>query len=177
MEILLREEGQFVTFTHYWDEFVVHKGWVLLNSAEGKPFASYQAYARSPRPHGLGMSPEQWALHEEAGRARTPSLFDLPVLNDYGGDHTTDEGKASLQCKDAQYGNSEAYLVRRLKRDEPEIAEALERGEYRSVRAAGIAAGFVKIESPLVTLKRAWGKASPEERETFREWTRHEKGT
>jgi hypothetical protein len=39
-------------------------------------------------------------------------------------------------------GNSASYLVRRLKRDAPQIAEALAKGEYPSARAAGIAAGL-----------------------------------
>ena len=36
------------------------------------------------------------------------------------------------------------YIKARLRRDHPEIAEQLERGEYRSARAAAIAAGFIK---------------------------------
>tara|TARA_A100001391_G_scaffold191393_1_gene164685 strand:- start:213 stop:845 length:633 start_codon:yes stop_codon:yes gene_type:complete len=36
------------------------------------------------------------------------------------------------------------YIKARLRRDHPEIAEELERGEHRSARAAGIAAGFIK---------------------------------
>jgi DNA (cytosine-5)-methyltransferase 1 len=44
--------------------------------------------------------------------------------------------------------NTAERIVRRLKRDHPEIAEALGRGEYRSARAAGVAAGFVKVPTP-----------------------------
>ncbi len=40
------------------------------------------------------------------------------------------------------------YLVRRLKRDFPEIAEALARGEYPSARAAAIAAGIIRKPTP-----------------------------
>ena len=36
------------------------------------------------------------------------------------------------------------YIKARLRRDHPEIAEELERGQHRSARAAGIAAGFIK---------------------------------
>jgi hypothetical protein len=46
-------------------------------------------------------------------------------------------------------GNSAERIVRRLKRDHPEIAEALARGEFASARAAGIAAGFIKPLTPL----------------------------
>ena len=41
-------------------------------------------------------------------------------------------------------GRGADYIKARLRRDHPEIAEELERGEYRSPRAAGIAAGFIK---------------------------------
>lgn len=52
-----------------------------------------------------------------------------------------------------QQGNSSEYVTARLKRDAPEIADALARGEFLSVRAAGIAAGFVKPSPPSLQLK------------------------
>jgi hypothetical protein len=51
------------------------------------------------------------------------------------------------------WGTSEEYVVRRLKRDAPELADALARGEFPSARAAGIAAGFIKPSSPSLQLK------------------------
>jgi len=53
----------------------------------------------------------------------------------------------------SQWGTSEEYVVRRLKRDTPELATALARGEFPSARAAGIAAGFVKPSPPSLQLK------------------------
>lgn len=64
-------------------------------------------------------------------------------------------------------GNSSARIAARLKRDHLEIAAAVERGEYRSMRAAGIAAGIVKPPTPLAELRHAWKKASQDERHTF----------
>jgi|GEM_PF-6058947 len=52
-----------------------------------------------------------------------------------------------------QRGTSEEYVVRRLKRDAPELATALARGDFPSARAAGIAAGFVKPSPPSLQLK------------------------
>jgi hypothetical protein len=49
----------------------------------------------------------------------------------------------------------------------PDIAAALGRGEYPSARAAGIAAGFVKVPTPLDELRKAWKKATPQQQETF----------
>ena len=42
-------------------------------------------------------------------------------------------------------GTDPAYLVSRLKRDRPDIAERLADGEFRSVRAAAVEAGIVKV--------------------------------
>jgi len=50
-------------------------------------------------------------------------------------------------------GNGQAYILRRIKRDHPDIAERVERGEFKSARAAGIAAGFVKPSPPSLQLK------------------------
>jgi hypothetical protein len=64
-------------------------------------------------------------------------------------------------------GTSAEYLAGLLKRDHPDIAAAVERGAYRSIRAAAIAAGIVKVKTPLDTLRQAWAKATTDERETF----------
>lgn len=66
--------------------------------------------------------------------------------------------------------NSAEYLVRRLKRDYPEIAQALARGEYKSARAAGIAAGIVRIPTAGEQLRRCWVKCSAAERADFLAW-------
>ena len=50
-------------------------------------------------------------------------------------------------------GNSAEYVAARLKRDAPQVAEALARGEFESARAAGIAAGFIKPSPPSLQLK------------------------
>ena len=50
-------------------------------------------------------------------------------------------------------GNSEEYVVRRLKRDAPGLAVALAQGDFPSARAAGIAAGFIKPSPPSLQLK------------------------
>jgi len=44
-----------------------------------------------------------------------------------------------------------AYLVARLRRDAPEVADALKRGEIKSARAAAIEAGIIK-PVPIVRL-------------------------
>lgn len=48
---------------------------------------------------------------------------------------------------------SKTGIVRRLKRDHPELAQSLARGEFDSARAAAIAAGFIKPSPPSLQLK------------------------
>lgn len=46
--------------------------------------------------------------------------------------------------------NSQQRILRRIKRDHPDIAAQVERGEFKSARAAGIAAGFIKPSPPTI---------------------------
>jgi hypothetical protein len=60
-----------------------------------------------------------------------------------------------------------SYLAARIKRDRPDIAAAVERGEYKTMRAAAIAAEIIKPPTTLTGLRRLWKKATPSEREAF----------
>jgi hypothetical protein len=62
------------------------------------------------------------------------------------------------------------YLCRRLARDHPAIFAALERGTYRSIYEAAIAAGVVKkvlANNQLARLRYDWKRATPEQRALF----------
>ena len=61
-------------------------------------------------------------------------------------------------------GTKRAYLLARLKRDEPILFERVVNGEL-SAHQAAILAGFVKQETGLSRLNKAWEKATEEERE------------
>jgi hypothetical protein len=62
-------------------------------------------------------------------------------------------------------GETAAYLAARIKRERPDIAEAVERGEYRSIRAAAIAAAIVKQQTPLERIYKLLPKLSQNELE------------
>ena len=68
------------------------------------------------------------------------------------------------------YGTDPTYLARRMMRDAPEIFAQLEAGKFPSVRAAAIAAGIVKVPTPLEVAKRAWAKLGAEDRREFARW-------
>jgi len=61
----------------------------------------------------------------------------IPALNAQGGDRRRQFQPDKVR---SNYGNSAAYRVARMKRDYPEIAAALARGEYPNVAAAWRAA-------------------------------------
>jgi hypothetical protein len=54
--------------------------------------------------------------------------------------------------KTLKRGDNAAYLQARLRRDAPEVADALERGEIKSARAAAIEAGII-TSFPSMALK------------------------
>jgi hypothetical protein len=88
-------------------------------------------------------------------------------LGHHGGDRRSAEYQVTNSHLNKLGPDTAERIVRRLKRDSPEIAAALARGEYRSARAAGIAAGFVKVPTALDRLHRAWAAASAPERGEF----------
>jgi hypothetical protein len=75
--------------------------------------------------------------------------------------------KLSEKLSIATSSTSAARIAARLKRDHPAIAEAVERGEYRSMRSAGIAAGIVRVPSAYDVLVKAWQKADESDRQQF----------
>ena len=80
--------------------------------------------------------------------------------------HRPDKVDMSTLSLDTQGGNSREYTVRRLKRDRPDLAELVIGGAL-SANAAAIEAGFRRRDTPVDTLRRAWGKASDDERAAF----------
>jgi hypothetical protein len=127
------------------------------------PYGSLEAMLKAEL--GVGV--------EESRRAKAQQMAAdegvLP-LNRNGGDRKTEDGVSGLLDNSEQRGTGTSYLVRRLKRDHPEVAEALGRGEYPSARQAAIAAGIVKVPPPLEVVKKAAARLTPKERREFRRW-------
>ena len=70
-------------------------------------------------------------------------------------------------------GTSQAGTIRRLRKDNPELHEKVMEGEM-SANAAAIEAGWRKKPKPLDQMKKAWSKASNEEKTDFLEWLKEE---
>ena len=72
---------------------------------------------------------------------------------------------AKVQGRDSTLNRDTSYLAARLRRDHPDaVFDEAVRG---SVRKAAIEAGIVKVPSGLDRLRRAWDRATEDEREEF----------
>ena len=78
-------------------------------------------------------------------------------------------GDYDVMSTPARQGNDAAYLVSRLKRDAPEVAERLAGGEFRSVRAAAIEAGIVKVPTVFERVQKLLPKLTDQERQQLRD--------
>ena len=105
---------------------------------------------------GLVVRVVDWLDREKPEKAVTLDHV-KQQLDRHGGDRRSKEArKAKEDQRDIvplkHRSNSADYIKARLRRDHPEIAEALDHGQYRSARAAAIEAGII-IPFPSLQLK------------------------
>ena len=99
-----------------------------------------QAVATSPSPVAQLASRLMTRLQKDAGMSTAlPEVAELPAHGEIGRGRDRADKVSSIE-----HGNSQSYLLRRLKRDSPKLFEQLEAGLIKSVRAAAIEAGIVK---------------------------------
>jgi hypothetical protein len=67
-------------------------------------------------------------------------------------------------------GRGAEYWTARIADERPDILERMKAGDFKSVRAAAIAAGIVKVPSALEVAKKAILKLSAAERKALRDW-------
>ncbi len=128
------------------------------------PYGSLDAMLRGEL--GITRESARETIRERAvALAADPAL---PPLAHAGGDRRSARVRTDQGSDDILKGRGAAYLVRRLKRDAPAIAKALARGEYKSARAAALAAGILHAPTALDQLRRAWRAATPAERRAFK---------
>lgn len=93
------------------------------------------------------------AVLETTGENLSKAEIDHAIeLKSHGGDRRSEQAQQNqgdiITLKRGTTGAD--YIKARLRRDHPEIAEALERGEFKSARAAAIEAGIIK---PVPTIR------------------------
>jgi hypothetical protein len=106
-------------------------------------------------------------ITERQARTAAETLAAAPKLAMHGGDRKKEGSRSSVSVTLEKGGHRKTRLAARLNRDHPEIAERVKAGEFRSIRAAAIVAGIVKVKTPLERLFAEWKKASQEERAEF----------
>jgi hypothetical protein len=133
----------------YVEQFTKAEGWRHLLDAKKKPFGSYAAFCKAKRPHGLGRDPSEIdSLIAEGAKRRTAQAQaadpEVKAAEAHGGARNGevqgDNGTLKMR------GSNQAdYLIRRLKRDRPDIARKLAEGSVGEVR---IHQGIVQHRSP-----------------------------
>lgn len=162
-----------------------------LTDRVGKQFKSWDQYVEYPEPWGLGMPADiaQTVIEERDERrlvgdllGRGQKLAADPEVKALANEEQTKAigreggkkgGRGHKNPVDnikgvSKGGTGAIYLVRRLKRDAPDIAKALARGEYPSVRAAAIAAGILTPPTTLEKILKLLPKLTATERRQLR---------
>jgi hypothetical protein len=151
------------------ETFIERRTWEGVNNGvSGEPFQSFYECATTRIPHGLGFDGECKRLtYQEVVRYCELQRSDVAAMMRNEVPELAGHGGIRGQVDNVNLpkgGNDPTYLVRRMKRDAPEIAQALAGGEFRSVRAAAIAAGIVKVPTPFEQVMKLWPKLSVAER-------------
>lgn len=91
------------------------------------------------------------------------------ALGSHGGDRRSAQAREDQPTGSRlKYGGNPDYLQARLRRDAPEVADALERGEFKSARAAAIEAGIItplpslQLKEPAPTAQKLLAKKGKE---------------
>jgi hypothetical protein len=146
------------------------EAWKSCKDRKGDVFKSFTAMIAAELPEGLGITVEKLrklvagtvaerplavAVGEQQGETKQGERTDIPLR--------------SNRTKFQTSGTGAEYLLRRLSRMDGDWLKRYEAGEFKSVRAAAIAAGIVKVPTVIDKLRAAWKKATKEERLAFLE--------
>jgi hypothetical protein len=119
---------------------------------------------------GLQLNPQDVAWAIDGLRRMKPHEaipYKRAILRGKAGRPKKGEGNVG-DANISKGGTTAPYIVARLERDAPEIAKQLARGEFKSARAAGIAAGFIKTSTPFEIILKQLPKLTKQERNKLR---------
>ncbi len=142
------------------------EAWRSCKDRKGDVFKSFTAMISAELPEGLGITVEKLR------KLVAGTIAERPLAVAVGEEQATTvvQGSHLSNGKKKQGGgNGGEYLLRRLSRMDGDWLERYEAGEFKSVRAAAIAAGIVKVPTVIDKLRAAWKKATKEERLAFLE--------
>jgi hypothetical protein len=146
---------------------ITERQWQDRRDKNGNPFTGFEAFVTHRLWQGLETTIDDLRVYcrkeptvqklileqMEPGRSRRPTKEEQS--NNFDNIKPVQQG-----------GTSALYTLKRLKRDRPDLFEQVI-GGIMSANAAAIEAGWRKKPAPLETLRKAWTKASTQERQTF----------
>lgn len=102
---------------------------------------SFRAFVAAKQPRGLGSRLGQLLAlcgGDDELRARVQRAYDAEIqpLAEHGGDRRSDAVQVDPVNLKAQGGNSRDYVIARLERDDPQLAQRVKRGEVTATAAA-----------------------------------------
>lgn len=163
---------------------IEHNAWAeRLDNRIGKPvkFKEILEFIEKPPLEGLGT--DLATLRRLLGEGEERVMLEEAIKRGPGGANNPhgckgkppDPASAEINVRStnidfppAKKGGTDdvGYAVRRLSRERPDLLERVKKGEL-SANAAMIEAGFRKVPTILDILRRAWNKATPQDRATF----------
>jgi hypothetical protein len=158
---------------------IQYEAWKHFQNEDGKPFENLGEWLVYSFPNGVSMGGTTSAIsYEDALQLCKDDreLHGLMVKHrpSKGQGHRSDKANIVDKINEVPKratGTSRAYIEQRLQAEFPVIWKQYIRGEFRSARAAGIAAGFIKdTHDPVMRLKANWNKASRKQQNEFLRW-------
>ena len=120
-----------------------YQGWRNLTDARGRPFVTYEAFCCCQEPFGLGYDAsalDQIIRERATAQAQAFKATKLSKHGEIGRNHV----RVDIVRSEGS-GNRADYLTARIARDRPDILKRMQRGEFKSVHQAAVAAGIRKV--------------------------------
>lgn len=137
--------------------------WAERLDKSGVPFKSFEAFVTARLWHGLevkDIATLRSYLREDPDVVRLVD-GEVGALNENGTNQHA--GVDNIKPSSTKGGTDPTYLLARMKRDAPEVAQDYLDGKHKSIRAAAIAAGIIKVPSNYEQAIKAIGKLTPDE--------------
>ncbi len=142
--------------------------WRGRTNKDGVPFNTFDEFAAYKIWWGLECPFDRLVRYcEHNTECRELLLREVGAIRDAKGGPIPKDNVGDAKVTEG--GTTATYTLRRLKRDNPELAEKVIKGEM-TAHAAAIAAGIRKQKSALDNLMHWWGKADDRERSEFTRW-------
>lgn len=172
-ELLDQHEFDHKSIESLTSAVIEYSAWTQLSRQDGKPFESYTEFCKARRPFGLGRSDEDINRIIAEGKAKSAAQLVREAPREVGpgqGTRTDLEPEPRSDRTKLSRGENAPYLAARLNRDHPDIAARVEAGEFKSIRAAAIEAGIIRVPSKLQLAQKAFVRLNGDDRLEFIAW-------